>query len=190
MPIWCWFHTPTPTGAELGCWSVLLRSFETFCAARVDIEYSGLQVLGLLGRIHPVSPSRPSPKEEAVTPKRCRPSALERHLDRSLAGAWHASGGSTGTPIHRVIGSCRRPVDEVADEDVWLLQMPPEEEIVVMQGVLDGLKDQTIARRLGISLITVRRRVGRFIQHVGAKNRIQAVVVGVDEGWLRLELET
>lgn len=70
-----------------------------------------------------------------------------------------------------------------------MLQMPPEEEIVVMQGVLDGLKDQTIARRLGVSLITVRRRVGRFIQHVGAKNRIQAAVIGVREGWLRLRLE-
>lgn len=69
------------------------------------------------------------------------------------------------------------------------LEAPPEEEIVVMQAVLDGLKDQTIARRLGISIITVRRRVGRYLDHVGAKNRIQGAVVGVRNGWLRLELE-
>ena len=67
--------------------------------------------------------------------------------------------------------------------------MPSEDDIVVMQGVLDGFKDQAIARRQGVSLITVRRRVGRFIQHVGAKNRIQAAVVGVREGWLHLDLE-
>lgn len=69
------------------------------------------------------------------------------------------------------------------------LQMPPPEEIETMQSVLNGLKDQTIARRYGVSVITVRRRVGRFLERVGAKNRIQGAVVGVLQGWLTLELE-
>lgn len=56
-----------------------------------------------------------------------------------------------------------------------------------MQAVLDGLKDQTIARKLGISIITVRRRVGRYLERMGAKNRIQGAVVGVLEGWLTLD---
>lgn len=124
-----------------------------------------------------------------MRPRRSTPSVLQSNLHSALAGGWHASGGSDQGYLHKVTRRCGRVFDHVTDEDVWLLQMPPEEEIVVMQGVLDGLKDQTIARRLGVSLITVRRRVGRFIHHVGAENRIQAVVVGVREGWLRLEIE-
>lgn len=67
------------------------------------------------------------------------------------------------------------------------LEMPPQEEIVVMQAVLDGFKDQSIARRYGISIITVRRRVGRYLHRLGAQNRIQGVVVGVLQGWLSLD---
>ena len=69
------------------------------------------------------------------------------------------------------------------------LQKPPQEEIAVMQAVLDGYKDQAIARHLGISIITVRRRVGRYLKHIGAKNRIQGTVVGVLQGWLTLDPE-
>lgn len=69
------------------------------------------------------------------------------------------------------------------------LEMPPQEEIAVMQAVLDGFKDQAIARRYEISIITVRRRVGRYLHRLGAKNRIQGVVVGVLQGWLRLDPE-
>ena len=58
-----------------------------------------------------------------------------------------------------------------------------------MQAVLDGFKDQAIARRYGISVITVRRRVGRYLRRLGAKNRIQGVVVGVLKGWLDLDPE-
>ena len=68
------------------------------------------------------------------------------------------------------------------------VEAPLPEEIEVMQAVLDGYKDQAIARRHGISIITVRRRVSRFIRRVGARNRIQAAVVGVLEGWLTLNL--
>jgi len=68
------------------------------------------------------------------------------------------------------------------------LQRPLPEEIEVMQAVLDGFKDQAIARRLGISIITVRRRVSRFVRRVGAQNRTQAIAIGVVQGWLRLDV--
>ena len=55
-----------------------------------------------------------------------------------------------------------------------------------MQAVLDGSKDQAIARHLGISIITVRRRMGRLLERLGVKNRIQGAVVGVLQGWLTL----
>lgn len=69
------------------------------------------------------------------------------------------------------------------------LEKPPQEEIVVMQAVLDGFKDQSIARRYGISIITVRRRVGRYLHRLGAKNRLQGAVIGVLQGWLTLDPE-
>lgn len=69
------------------------------------------------------------------------------------------------------------------------MEKPPHDEIAVMQAVLDGYKDQAIARQLGISIITVRRRVGRFLRRIGAKNRIQGAVVGVLMEWLVLDPE-
>ena len=59
----------------------------------------------------------------------------------------------------------------------------------MMQAVLDGVKDQSIARRFGISVITVRRRVRRFMARVGAENRPQGAVLGVLQGWLTLDQE-
>lgn len=105
-----------------------------------------------------------------------------------MAMAWRSAGALMSGAVTRV-----RPTDVMAFGDAmdgmcaWL-QMPPPEEIETMQSVLDGLKDQSIARREGVSVITVRRRVGRYLERTGAKNRIQGAVVGVLQGWLTLEL--
>lgn len=47
-----------------------------------------------------------------------------------------------------------------------------------------GVKDSTIARRLGISIVTVRRRAYRFRKRVGAETRTQAVAIAMRDGIL------
>ncbi|MCX5195912.1 helix-turn-helix transcriptional regulator [Streptomyces sp. NBC_00249] len=47
-----------------------------------------------------------------------------------------------------------------------------------------GLKDETIARRLGMSLRTVRRHVADILETLGAQNRFQAAVIATRNGLL------
>ena len=53
-----------------------------------------------------------------------------------------------------------------------------------MRLVAEGLKDATIATRLGVSKVTVRRRVRAFCARLGAESRIQAAVIATRRGWL------
>lgn len=64
-------------------------------------------------------------------------------------------------------------------DSVWQGSMPvnPQEvdddtRIIALLG--EGLKDETIARNLGLSLRTVRRRIAEFMDEIGAETRFQA----------------
>ena len=48
----------------------------------------------------------------------------------------------------------------------------------------EGAKDEQIARTLGISLRTVRRRIADLLSELGADSRFQAGVEAVRRGWL------
>lgn len=66
---------------------------------------------------------------------------------------------------------------------------PPEDkaiarELAVMRLVVQGLTERAIARRLGISVPTVRRRTARFRRRMGAETRLQAVAIAVRRGLL------
>lgn len=61
-----------------------------------------------------------------------------------------------------------------------------DEEVVVVELVAEGLVDRAIARRLGVSVVTVRRRAKRFQSRLGARNRINAVAIAASRGFLRL----
>jgi DNA-binding CsgD family transcriptional regulator len=47
-----------------------------------------------------------------------------------------------------------------------------------------GLKDEAIARRLGWSLRTMRRRMSALQARLGVTNRLQAGVIAAQRGWL------
>ncbi|MDQ3916589.1 MAG: LuxR C-terminal-related transcriptional regulator [Actinomycetota bacterium] len=49
--------------------------------------------------------------------------------------------------------------------------------------IATGLTDHAIARRLSVSIVTVRRRATSFRTKVGARNRIEAVAIGAGLGW-------
>ena len=61
---------------------------------------------------------------------------------------------------------------------------PPDEELAVLHLVVEGMTDAAIARRLGVSPITVRRRMRRLRERLGASTRLQAAVRAVQKGWL------
>ncbi|WP_432082771.1 helix-turn-helix domain-containing protein [Streptomyces sp. WAC 04229] len=93
-----------------------------------------------------------------------RPSALLDALVDYWQQCWHRA-----TPLHAQDGAA----DEPAEEDRMLLSL-----------LVSGLKDEAIARQLGWSLRTMRRRMSRLHQQLGATNRFQAGVIAARRQWL------
>ena len=60
------------------------------------------------------------------------------------------------------------------------------EEVEVLRMHTLGLSDAAIARRLGVSLTTVRRRALRARERCGARTRVEAVAMLVAAGRLRV----
>jgi DNA-binding CsgD family transcriptional regulator/predicted transcriptional regulator len=59
-----------------------------------------------------------------------------------------------------------------------------EEDRQLMILLVSGLKDEAIARQLGWSIRTMRRRMSHLYEMLGAANRFQAGVIAVRRGWL------
>jgi len=55
---------------------------------------------------------------------------------------------------------------------------------LLLEQLADGAQDEQIARRMGISLRTVRRRVAALMAELDANSRFQAGVEAVRRGWL------
>ena len=49
--------------------------------------------------------------------------------------------------------------------------------------IANGLTDHAIARRLSVSVVTVRRRATSFRTKVGARNRSEAIAIAAGRGW-------
>lgn len=60
----------------------------------------------------------------------------------------------------------------------------PDLRLFLLQQLASGAQDEQIARRLGVSLRTVRRRVADILSELGADTRFQAGVEAVRRGWL------
>jgi len=52
-----------------------------------------------------------------------------------------------------------------------------------MELIASGLTDHAIARRLSVSVVTVRRRATSFRTKVGARNRAEAIAIAAGRGW-------
>jgi DNA-binding NarL/FixJ family response regulator len=58
------------------------------------------------------------------------------------------------------------------------------DELDVLDLVANGLTDHAIARRLTVSIVTVRRRATAFRNKVGARNRAEAIAIAAGFGWI------
>jgi DNA-binding NarL/FixJ family response regulator len=61
---------------------------------------------------------------------------------------------------------------------------PTGERRLLLVQLARGAKDEQIARALGLSLRTVRRRVADILADLGADSRFQAGVEAVSRGWI------
>ncbi|MDG4791511.1 helix-turn-helix domain-containing protein [Micromonospora sp. WMMD1102] len=76
-------------------------------------------------------------------------------------------------PLRGLPGGDTDALDDLAEDDQSLLRL-----------LVSGLKDEAIARQLGWSLRTMRRRMRRMLDQLGAENRFQAGVRAARRGWL------
>ncbi|WP_027345376.1 helix-turn-helix domain-containing protein [Hamadaea tsunoensis] len=70
------------------------------------------------------------------------------------------------------------PLDAPAAEEL------SEEDRTLLALLVGGLKDEAIARQLGWSVRTMRRRMSRLHEMLGAANRFQAGAIAARRGWL------
>lgn len=70
------------------------------------------------------------------------------------------------------------PLDAPAEDPL------DEEDRQMLTLLISGLKDEAIARQLGWSVRTMRRRTSRLHELLGASNRFQAGVIAARRGWL------
>ncbi|MER6082983.1 transcriptional regulator [Streptomyces sp. NPDC001833] len=61
---------------------------------------------------------------------------------------------------------------------------PTQEELMLLEMLKAGFKDQTIARRLGWSARTASRRIGVLMERLSAETRFQAGIEAKTRGWI------
>ena len=77
-------------------------------------------------------------------------------------------------------------------EELWrralpaaeLEDLPNAERRLLLAELASGAQDEQIARRLGVSLRTVRRRVAELLEELGATSRFEAGVEAARRAWL------
>ncbi|MBO1413654.1 response regulator transcription factor [Streptomyces sp. FH025] len=74
--------------------------------------------------------------------------------------------------------------DPTAPGAEGLEQAARDIDATLLRLLASGLKDETIARRLGMSLRTVRRHVANILERLGAESRFQAAVIATRTGLL------
>ena len=58
------------------------------------------------------------------------------------------------------------------------------DELDVVELIANGYTDRAIARRLSVSVVTVRRRATGFRTKIGARNRAEAIAIAAGRGWI------
>lgn len=61
---------------------------------------------------------------------------------------------------------------------------PSEDQLELLGLLAEGLKDEAIARRLGVHVHTARRRITRLLHDLDADTRFQAGARATLRGWL------
>jgi len=73
--------------------------------------------------------------------------------------------------------------------DPFLAPAPPDPPLTglqqsILQGLANGLSDESIARRLDINVRTCRRHIASMLETLRADSRFQAALKARDAGWV------
>ncbi|MEI7054856.1 helix-turn-helix transcriptional regulator [Nocardioides sp. CCNWLW239] len=113
-----------------------------------------------------------------------------------VVGSTHAMFPDPLGPVEQPMVNVRqRGIVEVVTsyfEELWrralpaaeLEDLPSAERRLLLAELASGAQDEQIARRLGVSLRTVRRRVAELLEELGATSRFEAGVEAARRGWL------
>ncbi|MER6937351.1 helix-turn-helix transcriptional regulator [Nocardioides sp. NPDC127514] len=113
-----------------------------------------------------------------------------------VVGSTHAMFPDPLGPVEQPIINVRqRGIVEVVTsyfEELWrralpaaeLEDLPSAERRLLLAELASGAQDEQIARRLGVSLRTVRRRVAELLEELGATSRFEAGVEAARRAWL------
>ncbi|MEU6133906.1 helix-turn-helix transcriptional regulator [Nocardioides sp. NPDC047086] len=113
-----------------------------------------------------------------------------------VVGTTHAMFPDPLGPVEQPIINVRqRGIVEVVTryfEELWrralpaaeLDDLPNAERRLLLAELASGAQDEQIARRLGVSLRTVRRRVAELLEELGATSRFEAGVEAARRAWL------
>lgn len=101
-------------------------------------------------------------------------------------------GGPAGTALlcrqPGLVSACRAWFEELWSHGVGLPELGQPSDRRSRAQLLDllvrGVKDERIARTLGVSLRTVRRRIAELLADLGVESRFQAGAEAVRRGWL------
>lgn len=94
--------------------------------------------------------------------------ALQAAVLAALGGSHFRSASMRDLPVPA-------PISELSPRDYQILE-----------GLADGLTDREIAERLMISPSTAKSYTKRLLQNMGARNRLQALVMALRQGLIRL----
>ncbi|HSE07655.1 MAG TPA: helix-turn-helix transcriptional regulator [Nocardioidaceae bacterium] len=109
-----------------------------------------------------------------------------------MSDRWGASSGRRlVVSEHSLVGALRALFEHVWERGMSVPGMgggveddPNGRQRLLLQQLANGAKDEQIARALGVSLRTVRRRVAETMEDLGAESRFQAGAEAVRRGWL------
>ncbi len=147
-----------------------------------DIEMPGMTGLDLAAALR----DEPRPPRVLMLTTFARPGYLRRALDAGVSGYLlkDAPSSQLADAIRRVAGG-GRVVDPSLAAEAWTEPDPlTDRERQVLRLADEGLSSLEIARQLKLSEGTVRNYLSESIGKVGARNRIEAVRIARQKGWL------
>jgi two-component system response regulator DesR len=149
----------------------------------VDTDYMVSQVLPMVGDLRTRHPGcavlvLSDPSKRGMLPPRRRAAGMSFLLK--------------GTPVSLLAHAIRRIAagEQVIDPRLLMASMDTEKEVTTREWEVLGLAAQgesvaDIARRLYLSLGTVRNHLSSVIAKTGARNRLDAIRIARKQGWLR-----
>jgi two-component system response regulator DesR len=151
--------------------------------ALLDIDLPGLDGLTGADRLRRQLPSC----EVVMLSGLARPGYLRRALASGVSGFLlkHA-------PTHELIDAIRRVSagEKIVDPQLALIALQKtdspltDREAEVLKAAATGAEADEIARMLSLSRGTVRNYLSSAVMRLGARNRVDAIRIATDEGWI------